>query len=177
MLTGACARGIWKIGGEKGEDPSPPGWLLSSLATRALIGPFRTWTYNLVLFPSSLCSHSFSLGSFHASSMLCVCQSLSCVRLFATPWTVAYQASLCPWDSPRKNTGAGCHGLPFSRGSSRPQGLNPGLKHCGWTLYHLSHQESRQLPCLTEHLKIWTFFTSRHLWLPPLSLTWEGKVG
>ena len=34
-------------------------------------------------------------------------KSLSRVRLFATPWTVARQA-LCPWDSPGKNTG-----LPF----------------------------------------------------------------
>ena len=30
---------------------------------------------------------------------------LSCVRLFATPWTVAGSARLlCPWDSPGKNT-------------------------------------------------------------------------
>ena len=35
-------------------------------------------------------------------------QSLSCVRLFATPWTVAQQGP-CPWDSPGKNTGVGCH--------------------------------------------------------------------
>ena len=28
------------------------------------------------------------------SKRLCVCQSLSCVQLFATPWTVAHQAPL-----------------------------------------------------------------------------------
>ena len=33
MLTGACAGGTCKIGGEKGEDTAPPGWPLSSLAT------------------------------------------------------------------------------------------------------------------------------------------------
>ena len=32
------------------------------------------------------------------------------VRLFATPWTVA-RPLLCPWDSPGKNTGVGCHFL------------------------------------------------------------------
>ena len=32
------------------------------------------------------------------------------VRLFATPWTVAYKA-LCPWNFPGKNTGVGCHFL------------------------------------------------------------------
>ena len=34
----------------------------------------------------------------------------SCIRLFATLWTVAHQAP-CPWDSPGKNTGVGCHAL------------------------------------------------------------------
>ena len=33
------------------------------------------------------------------------------VRLFATPWTGAHQAPLCPWDSPGKNTGVGCQAL------------------------------------------------------------------
>ena len=34
-------------------------------------------------------------------------QSLSCVRLFMTPWTVATRL-LCPWDSPGRNIEAGC---------------------------------------------------------------------
>ena len=37
-------------------------------------------------------------------------QSLSRVRLLATPWTVAYQAPLS-WDFPGKSTGVGCHCL------------------------------------------------------------------
>jgi len=28
-----------------------------------------------------------------------------------------------------------------SRGSSQPRDQNPGLQHCRWILYHLSHQE------------------------------------
>ena len=42
--------------------------------------------------------------------MLCVCvctQWLSCVQLYATPWTVSHQA-LCPWNFPGKNTGVDC---------------------------------------------------------------------
>ena len=31
--------------------------------------------------------------------------------LFATPWTIAHQAPLCPWNFPRRNTGVGCHFL------------------------------------------------------------------
>ena len=34
------------------------------------------------------------------------------VRLFATPWTIAYQAPLCPWNSPGKDTGMGYYFLP-----------------------------------------------------------------
>ena len=32
--------------------------------------------------------------------------------------------------------------ISFSRGSSRPRESNPGLLHCRWILYHLSHQGS-----------------------------------
>ena len=41
---------------------------------------------------------------------------------------------LCPWDSPGKNTGAGCHFL--LQGIFLTQGLNPSLPHCGQILYH-----------------------------------------
>ena len=47
---------------------------------------------------------------------------------------------LCPWDSPGKNTGMGCHAL--LQGIFRTQGSNLGLLHCGQILYHLSHQGS-----------------------------------
>ena len=35
--------------------------------------------------------------------------------------------------------------MPFSRGSSQTQGLNPGLPHCRWILYYLSYQRSLSL--------------------------------
>ena len=38
-------------------------------------------------------------------------KSLICVQLFATPWTSAYRAPLCPWDFPGKNTRVGCYFL------------------------------------------------------------------
>ena len=69
--------------------------------------------------------------------------SLSHVRLFATPWTAAYQASLL-WDSPGKNTGVGCHFL--LQEIFPTQGLNVGLPSCRQTLYHLSHQGG-QIAC------------------------------
>ena len=39
---------------------------------------------------------------------------------------------LCPWDSPGKNTGAGCHF--FLQGIFPTQGSNPDLLHCRQTL-------------------------------------------
>jgi len=47
---------------------------------------------------------------------------------------------LCPWDSPGKNTGVGCHFL--LQGMFPTQGSNPGLLHCRQSLYCLSHQGS-----------------------------------
>ena len=40
-----------------------------------------------------------------------VCQLLSHARLFTTPWTIQLARLLCPWDSPGKNPGVGCHFL------------------------------------------------------------------
>ena len=45
---------------------------------------------------------------------------------------------LCPWDSPGKNVGVGCHAL--LQGISPTQALHPGLLHCRQILYCLSHQ-------------------------------------
>ena len=50
-------------------------------------------------------------------------KSLSHVRLFVTPWTVAYWL-LRPWDFPGKGTGVGCH---FSTGQITLQFLSEFL--------------------------------------------------
>ena len=50
---------------------------------------------------------------------LCVCMCvLSCVWLFAIPWTIVHQIPL-PWDSPGKDTRVGC--ISCSRESSWPR--------------------------------------------------------
>ena len=46
----------------------------------------------------------------------------------------------CPWISPGKNTGVGCHSLLYEIFPT--QGLNPSLLNCRQILYHLSHQGS-----------------------------------
>ena len=67
-------------------------------------------------------------------------KSLSCVRLFATPWTVVPQAPLSMGFS-GKNTRVGCHFL--LQGIFPTQGLNLGLQHCRQIIYYLSHQGSQ----------------------------------
>ena len=67
------------------------------------------------------------------------CQSLSCVQVFAIPWTVACQASLSIGFSRQE-----CwNRLSFlSLGIFPTQRSNPGLLDCRQTLYCLSHQGS-----------------------------------
>ena len=65
------------------------------------------------------------------------CYLLSCVLLFATPWLQS-SSLFCPCSSPGQNTGVGRHSL--LQGIFPTQGLSPGLLHCRWILYCLSHQ-------------------------------------
>ena len=54
---------------------------------------------------------------------------------------------LCPQNSPGKNTGVGSNSL--LQGTFLTQGWNPGLLHCRWILYWLSHQGS-EIPYYVE---------------------------
>ena len=71
------------------------------------------------------------LYSIQIYTYMCVCQSLSCVRLFVTLWTVIHQAPLS-MNSAGKNTGVGCHFL--LPGIFLTQRSKPGLPHCRQTL-------------------------------------------
>ena len=48
-----------------------------------------------------------------------------------------------PWNSPSQNTGVGS--LSLLQRIFPTQGLNPGLPHCKWILYHLSHRGSPRI--------------------------------
>ena len=49
-----------------------------------------------------------------------------------------------PWKSPGQNTGVGS--LSLLQGIFPTQGSNPGLPHCRWILYQLSHKGSPRTP-------------------------------
>ena len=70
---------------------------------------------------------------------MCVLVAQSCPTL-GNPVDYSQACSSVYGDSPGKNTGEACHAL--LQGIFPTQGLNPGLWHCKWILYQLSHQGS-----------------------------------
>ena len=71
----------------------------------------------------------------HCTEVKCVSPSVVSEPL--QPWGLQPARLLCPWDSPGKNTGVGCHFL--LQRIFQIQGSNPhleGLQHCRWILYH-----------------------------------------
>ena len=66
----------------------------------------------------------------------------SCPTL-CNPMVCSPRGSSVHGDSPGKNSRVGCHAL--LQGVFPTQGSNPGLLHCRWILYHLSHQGSPRI--------------------------------
>ena len=75
------------------------------------------------------------------------CAVLSCVRLFATPKTVARQA-LCPWNFPGKNTEVFFLEYFLLQGIFQTQGSNLHLLHWHVDSLPLSHLGSLTLRSL-----------------------------
>ena len=103
-------------------------WLSSSSNTliAATIGwIWRRVTFSLFLKPAYVC--------YYANC----CLLFSRVWIFATSW-LQPASFLCPWDSPGKNTGVGCHFL--LQGIFPTQGLNLCLLHWQKVSLPLSHQ-------------------------------------
>ena len=63
---------------------------------------------------------------------------LTCIWFFATPWSTTVhgilQARILEWVA-----------FPLLQGIFPTQGLNPGLLHCRWILYQLSHKGSPRI--------------------------------
>ena len=73
-------------------------------------------------------------------------KSLSHVRLFVTPWTVATRL-LRPWDSPGKNIGVGCHFLLPNAGLDEGQA---GIKIAGRNINNLRYANDTTLKAESE---------------------------
>ena len=76
---------------------------------------------------------------------VCVCVQVSVCSVVSLcdPHRLQPTRPLCPWDSPGKNTGVGCHFLP--------QGIFPTQVSCTasrFFFYRLSHQGSPKYICM-----------------------------
>ena len=111
-----------------------------------------------------------------------MCQLLSCVRLFVTPWTVARQASLSIGFSRQEYWS----GVPFlSPGDLPDPRSNPGLLYYRQILYHLSHPGSLAYsnlrsgapPTLEPHpLPFFRYSLSVSFYLPLLPWSWPPPL-
>ena len=77
-------------------------------------------------FVSSL----FIASRYRIMTIMWKLKSFNHVQLF--PWLYS------PWNSPGQNTGVGS--LSLLQGIFPTKGLSPGLSHCTWILYQLSHK-------------------------------------
>jgi len=110
------------------------------LAKRWWLNESKLWRVPSLVEPTPLFKPIciFFPAPFLSSYVLCwVAQSCSTL---CDPKDWSLPGSSVHGDSPVKNAGVGCHA--FFQGIFPTEGLNPGLPHCRWFLYHLSHQGS-----------------------------------
>ena len=79
---------------------------------------------------------------------MCVCASHSVVANSLQPCGLQPTRLLCPWDSPDKDTGVGCHFL--LQGILPTQGSNPGLLHYRPILHQLSYKVDSYNNCRND---------------------------
>ena len=91
---------------------------------------------------------SFLTAYRHTCVCVCVLVAQSCPNLCDSHGLQPARL-LCPWNSPGKNTGVGCHSL--LQGIFPTRGMHPGLLHGRRILYHLSHPTHRMI--ILNHLK------------------------
>ena len=96
----------------------------------------------LLLFPNKLLFKT-TLPNFLLNKVKWS-ESCSVMSNFLWPNGLYLARLLCPWNSPGQNTRVGSYFL--LQGIFPNQGSYPGLLHCRWILYHLSHQGSPWYP-------------------------------
>ena len=122
--------------------------------------------------------HSTSLTCFPVFTgrnreALCVCVSCSVVSNSLWPHGLRPVRLLCPWNSPGKNTGVGCHSL--LQELFLTQGSNPRLLwlwHHRWILYCWATREATEWHQGPPSLRHWPSPTLRTLWKESGEVVW-----
>ena len=116
--------------------------LCGRLDWRGVWGMMDTFTWYMYMY-----SWVFSLfiWNYHiiVNRLCCAVLSHSVVSDSCDPTDCSPLGSSVHGDSPGKNTGVGC--CAIFQGIFPTQQSNPGLSHCRWILYHLSHQGSPRI--------------------------------
>ena len=116
------------------------------------VTPVIVIKYQLHFLCCTICPHSFFISYI-------VVESESHSVLSNSLWPLGLYS---PWNSPGQNTGMGI--LSLLQEIFPTQGLNPGLLHCRWILYQLSHKGSPRIlkwvayPFFSgsSHIRYWT---------------------
>ena len=87
--------------------------------------------------------HGSQYVLFLNSKVIVIVLSCQLCPTLCDPMDCSLPDSSVRGDSPGQNTGVGCHVL--LQGIVPTQRSNPGLLHCRWILYHLSHQASTRI--------------------------------
>ena len=114
----------------------------------------------LQVLPSNKCLHYSVQSSSLASEEVLgesaysahACSAASAVPDSLRPHGLYPARLLCPWDSPGKNTGGGCHVL--LQGIFPTQGLNSVSCTGRWILYHWATREAQFILCLFHNTLI-----------------------
>ena len=119
---------------------SNKGWTFQETVSGILNFIFKCfWSWKLFSY------YKTSYAIVHESvSHSVVSNSLQLHGLYHTPPPPPPRL-LCPWNSPGKNTGVGCHSL--LQGIFLAQGWNPGLLSCRHILYHWNYQGNTRCYC------------------------------
>ena len=117
---------------------------------------FSCWLICLIITLSALVgrgephfSHCYFCWSFISGFLFCYVLDHLCDH-FIGKWSESRPVMsdplqpYSPWFSPGQNTGVGS--LSLLQGIFATQVLHPGLTHCSWIRYHLSHKGSPRIP-------------------------------
>ena len=141
------------IGKGSGKGKLKEHWIILSVWQKLGLGkmPSRGWDCGDLGTLLVLIADSHSWGPLGTES-----ESVSHSVVFNSFQSHGLQPArlLCPWDSPGKNNGVGCHSL--LQGTFPTQGLNPGLPHCRQLLYYLSHWGSPNLAIRSNQTCAWS---------------------
>ena len=118
----------WKCSEHSTQSINKLFWFFQQLCKYPIVNPFK-W----VKVVSAICNITL-----HSTLCAVLCLVAQWCLTLCDPMDYSQSGSSVHRDSPGQNTGVGCHALLHRIFPT--QGLNPGLMHYTWILYHLSHQ-------------------------------------